>query len=550
MPHRRILSLWFPRLGAERLLRLERPVEDAPFAVVADRGQMQVLSSLNRAASAAGLRRDQPLADAQAMCPGLITRWQNARAEEAFLLVLRRWAGKFSPWVSTQPPASLIVDLTGCAHLFGGEAELLDQVRQDCDDLQLTVLSGIADTVGAAWALARYAGRAATSDRTGDAIDQEAYATRSRAAKRRNWERGGPAPAQFQTPPDAARIAAPGKTYQAIAPLPVAALRLPADQVAELGRLGLRRIKDLADQPRAGLARRFGRPLVQRLDQAIGAEPEPVSPAAPEISFAMRLTLPEPIGLESDVLAAIDRLLIPLSDKLRSNGRGARRVRLECHRTDGTMGFAEVGLARPSSDPDRIRPLVAMKVGDIDAGFGIDMVRLVANQTEPVSQGHRGHMAAADAARARQADPAPLDDLVGRLGARVGLEALTRHHPADTHIPEKSARVMAAAWSEPATHWPAAPTPRPVFLWPSEPVNAPATPVLAASFRWRGRDLRVATREGPERIAPEWWFDDPEWRSGLRDYWRVGCASGDCLWMYYAHGADISPGWYCQGSFG
>jgi len=551
MPHRRILSLWFPRLGAERILRLERPPEDAPFAVVADLGNAQVLSSLNVAASRAGLRRDQPLADANAMCPALLTRWQNPRAEAAFLSVLRRWAGKFSPWVAEEPPASLVIDLTGCAHLFGGEDALLDQVERDCADLGLSVAAGVADTVGAAWALARYAGRAAGPDRSGDAIDQEAYATRSRAAKRRNWERGGPAPAIPTAKARAARIAPPGGTYGAIAPLPVAALRLPGDLVAELGRLGLRRIGDLAGQPRAGLARRFGRHLVQRLDQAMGAEPEPVSPAAPDTQFAVRLTLPEPIGLEADVLAAIDRLLVPLSDKLRAKGRGARRLRLECHRSDGTMGFAELGLARPTAEPDRMRPLLAMKAAEIDAGFGIDMVRLLAHVTEPVSpRQHRGHSDAADDARARQADPAPLDDLVGRIGARIGLDRITRHHPADSHIPEKGARVLAAAWSEPAPPWPAAPTPRPPFLWPPEPVNAPAAPRLAEHFRWRGRHMEVAALTGPERIAPEWWLDDPNWRSGVRDYWQVRCTSGDCLWLFFAHGAEISAGWYCQGSFG
>ena len=109
---------------------------------------------------------------------------------------------------------------------------------------------------------------------------------------------------------------------------------------------------------------------------------------------------------------------------------------------------------------------------------------------------------------------------------------------------------MAAAWSEAVRHWPAPIAPRPVLIWPPEPVNAPGSAKLPQHFRWRGRDLKVAGQEGPERIAPEWWLDDPNWRSGLRDYWRVTCASGDCLWMYFAHGAEISPGWFCQGSFG
>ncbi len=248
--HRRILSLWFPRLGAEQLLRHARHLTEAPFAVVEDRQGMQVLCSLSEAASRAGLREGQPLRDAHAMCAALVTRARNVQSEAAFLTTLRRWAGKFSPWVAEEPPAGLIVDLTGCAHLFGGEAALLEQMALDCDDLGLTMRPGIADTPGAAWALARFAGSAAQmTARSGDAIDQEAWATRSRAARRPRWEREAPV---VPPPGQPLRIAPPGRTRAALAPLPIAALRLPAETVEQLARLGLRRIDELVGQPRAG----------------------------------------------------------------------------------------------------------------------------------------------------------------------------------------------------------------------------------------------------------------------------------------------------------
>ncbi|MFV2003093.1 MAG: DNA polymerase Y family protein, partial [Paracoccaceae bacterium] len=376
MSNRRILSLWFPRLAAERLLRLERGLPDTPLAVVADRANMQVLSSLSAEAEAQGLRPGQPLRDALAMFPALVTRLSNPQAEQAFLIVLRRWAGKYSPWVSDQPPGSLSLDITGCAHLFGGESALLAELEGDCAGLGLTVHAGIADTVGAAWALARYAGQPAQMARTGDAVDQEAYATRARATKRRNWERGGPPPGLAPPTSRASRIAAPGQTRQAIGALPIAALRLGDDAQVNLTRLGLRKIGDLTGVPRASLARRFGKDVTRRLDQALGLEPEPVSPARPTASFAVRLTLPEPIGLESDIMAGIGRLLPALATRLRQKGRGARRIRLQLYRSDQTMQWFEVGLARPSADPDRIRPLLAMKMNDVDAGFGIDMLRL------------------------------------------------------------------------------------------------------------------------------------------------------------------------------
>jgi len=547
MPNRRILSLWFPRLGAERLLRLDRGLTEAPLAVVTDIRNMQVLVSLSAAASDAGLTPGQPLRDAQAMCPGLVARLQNPVAEAVFLGGLRRWAGKFSPWVAEEPPEGLMVDLTGCAHLFGGEMALLRQVEAECADLGLTVRAGIADTAGAAWALARYAGRSGGAARSGDDIDQEARATRSRAARRRHSEREG---AASRPPPlETTRIAAPGQTRGAIVALPVAALRLEDQVVAELVRLGLKRIEDLAGQPRASLARRFGAMLVRRLDQAMGVEPEPITPAKPPDNFAVRLTLPEPIGLEEDVMAAVDRLLPQLAERLREKGRGARMVRLEAHRVDGGAAVIEVGLARPSAEPDRIRPLLELTLGEIDAGFGIDRVRIVAPVTEPVhAQQHRGHLEAARDGGARGSG-APLDDLVGKLGARVGLEAITRLHPGDSHIPEKTALVMAAAWSEPATGWPEPPGPRPVLLWRPEMVTAPDVPALPERFRWRQRDLGAVSATGPERIAPEWWLDEPDWRTGMRDYWRVTTDAGEVLWLYFAHGGTMSAGWFCQGRF-
>lgn len=548
-PSRRILSVWFPRLGAERMLRAQGGDHGQPLAVVEESGNLQTLHSLSAAASAAGLSRGQPLRDAHAMCPELITRLRNPQREAAFLTVLRRWAGKYSPWVAEVVPESLLIDISGCAHLFGGEAPLLEHLATDCARLGLTHLAGIADTPGAAWALGRYAGRAAEHHRTGDAVDAEAPSTRSRAA-RRHWVKGGPGPARASEPAPTARIAAPGQTRSAIAPLPVAALRLDPQTLEQLARLGLRRVEDLLNQPRAPLARRFGRQLALRIDQALGHVPEPVSPAKADRPDAVRMTLPEPIGLESDILAGLDRLLDRLCTTLEAKGMGIRTARLQVYRTDGSMQWITAGLARPSHDPERVRPLLAMKVPEIDAGFGIDMLRLEAVQAEPVHKVQtRGHLAAGEAVTERLKGDYALDDLIARIGGRVGMEAVTRLHPASSHIPEKGAITLAAAWSEPAGDWPLLPLRRPLLLWRPEPVQAPDTPRRPETFRWRGRTLRPLSARGPERIAPEWWLDDPEWRSGVRDYWRVTVEGGERLWLYYAHGGTMSSGWFCQGRF-
>ncbi|MCP5073585.1 MAG: DNA polymerase Y family protein [Rhodobacteraceae bacterium] len=550
MPRRRILSLWFPHLAAERVLRSARGKIAQPFAIVAEDHNALTLASLSPEASAEGLSVGQSLSDARAFYPGLLTAPANPVQEAAFLQGLRRWAGKYSPWVSEEAPASLVLDITGCTHLFGGEDALAAAIREDIEGLRLSVRLGIADTVGAAWALARFAGQGASAHRSGDAIEQEAHATRSRAFKRRNWERGGPAPNKPAVAGPACDIAPPGQTRAAIGRLPVAALRLPPDVCANLNRLGLRIVADLAGLPRAAVARRFGQHVVQRLDQALGAEPEPVSPVRVQNHFATRLSLPEPIGLQDDLLAGFDRLLAPLCDKLCKAGRGVRKLRLTLFRTDHTMQVLEVGLARPSHDPERIHPLMTLRMPEAEAGFGIDTMRLEAFVTEPLAPTqHKGHAdAVASAKRLRDEDTA-MADLLGRIGARCGLESLIRLHPADSHIPEKTATRMAAAYVDNAVGWPKPPVPRPVCLFPPEPVRVDNAGAPPSAFTWRRRQFKTTHATGPERIAPEWWLDDPNWRSGTRDYWRVETDAGERFWLFESKGSG-GGGWFCQGNFG
>ncbi|MGB7263040.1 MAG: DUF6504 family protein [Albidovulum sp.] len=546
MPSRRILSLWFPRFGAERLIRQQRGLPARPFAVVDDEGNRQVLSSLSTEAENAGLVRGQALRDAQAMCPELMTSLRNPRAEAQFLTALRRWAGKFSPWVAEEQPDGLVIDLSGASHLYGGEEGVLEAAAADCADLGMSIEAGIADTVGAAWGLARYAGRDGVVLRSGDAVDQEARATRSRAA-RRHWTKGGAAPLTVMPPAPKVRISPPGHLRQTLTPLPLAALRIDEETVNGLARLGLRHVGDVLGMPRAALARRFGIKLIRRIDQALGTETEPVSPAHPPLHFAVRLTLPDPIGLAEDIMAGIDRLLPALAERLKARAQGARQVRLQLMRTDHTMQEIAFGLARPTADPDQLRPLFMLKLTEIDPGFGIDTLRLEAHVTEPIHPSqHRGPFEA----EASNGPDRGLDDLISKLGARVGMEAITRLAPADSHVPEKSALILPAAWSDPVAEWPPGRRPRPLVLFRSEPVVAPEDPMLPACFRWRRRDLATASGIGPERIAPEWWLDEPEWRSGTRDYWRVEVTTGERLWLYYAHGGAVSGGWFCQGSFG
>lgn len=540
---RRILSLWFPRLAVDLVMRKEPQLAGLPLGVVADRRGSLVIANLSAEAEAIGLRRGMALGDAKAIRPDLLTRPEDMAALSGFLAALRCWAGRFTPWVA-EDDDGLVLDVSGCAHLFGGEAGLVAAVEGGAARIGLALRLGLADTFGAAWALARYAGADSSPAFTGDAIDQEARATRSRAQKR-HWGHGGP-PAT----PEAgltAVIAPPGETMAWIGPLPVAALRLDPAAVAALQELGLRRIADVAAQPRAPLIRRTGPEVALRLDQAVGRVAEPVAPAPPPAIFALRLGFPEPIGLTEDVLAGVDRLLPPLCDRLADAGRGLRRLRLSLLRSDGGVVQREIGLARPTVEPPAIRAILSLALGEVDVGFGLDGLRLEALETEPVPVITERKLPGARA-EVREAEPEAAD-LVGRLGARLGLEALLRLHPAESHVPEKATTEMAAAFVLPPKGWAPAGYTRPPLLFPPEAITLLDDAVPPTGFVWRRQACRRRTAWGPERLTPEWWLDDPAWRSGPRDYWRIETEDGLRLWLYAALGGELAAGWFAQGVF-
>lgn len=482
------MSLYFPRLASDRALRV-RPVE-GPFALTLRQSNANRLHCLNHEAEAQGLQRGMSHSDARAFCPELQSRPANPEEEQRFLHALRRWALRYCPWVGIEGGDGLVLDVTGSAHLFGGEAGMLADMRQRLARAGLSVRIGLADTRGAAWALAHH-------------------------------DEG---------------VAPPGDMLAVLADLPVAALRLEPEADVALQRLGLRTIGDLAAAPRAPLARRFGRGPLMRLDQALGSQPEQVTPLAEPPHYGVRLTLPEPIGLTADVMAGTQRLLTSLCEKLKMQEMGARTLMLSLSRVDQESQQVELRLARPMRDPHRILPLFERGVGAVEAGFGIDRLRLQATQVEPLPVRQISHVVGQG--------KDGLDDLITRIGTRIGLENIQRFLPADSHIPERSFLIAPAAWSEPEQGW-ASLRPRPLRLFPPEAIAGIGTRP-PARFRWRRMSLSVGQVTGPERIAPEWWLEDESWRSGVRDYWQVETRQGRRLWLFHTPQA---PGWFVQGEF-
>ena len=485
---KRVVSLWFPRLASDRFLRA-RPI-DAPFALTQRQSNTQRLYCLNLLATQQGLQCGMGHSDARAFCPDLQSHPADLVGDQRFLHVLARWAKRYCPWVGFEGVDGLVLDITGAAHLFGGEATLLHDIHQRLARAGLLVKSGVADTRGAAWAFAHYG--------TGEAIQAQ--------------------------------------PLDAIGRLPVAALRLEEKVCVGLQRLGVRFVCDLSALPRATVTRRFGSEVLLRLDQALGTQAESISPLPNPSRYRVRLSLPDPIGLEADVMAGTARLLDQLCGKLKGREMGARVLLLTLRRVDKANQQIELRLACAMRDPLRILPLFERGVGQIDAGFGIDQLHLAATLVEPLPVQQMSH--------AHGRVDGRLDDLITRIGNRIGLENVQRFLPADSHIPERSYIIAPAAYSDPAGPWVNL-RERPIQLFPPEPIMG-AGPSPPAFLRWRRMTFRVERATGPERIAPEWWLSDENWRSGVRDYWKVETKQGRRLWLFYT---PQNPGWFVQGQF-
>lgn len=482
---KRVVSLWFERLPSERVLRINPTT--APFALTQKQSNTDWIYCLNVEAEKAGLYRGMSFSDARAFCHELQSRPADIKADERFLNMLARWSKRYCPWVGLEGRDGLSLNITGSAHLFGGEEALLDDMRFRLSRSGIGARIGLADTRGAAWAMAHFGA-------------------------------GG-----ICTVPQLSR-------------LPIAALRLEEKTCINLQRLGIRTIADLIALPRSSITRRFGPNVLLRLDQALGDQPEKISSLQDAPHYGVKMTLPEPIGLKEDIMAGTERLLQRLCAKLKVHDQGARTLQLTLRRVDQDSQNIELRLAQALHDAARILPLFERGVAAVDAGFGIDQMRLEAIQIEACPAQQISH------SRTKNNDT--LDDLITRIGVRIGLENVQRFLPADSHIPERSFIISPAAYSSPVGVW-AMIRPRPVRLFPPEHIvsHGPRPP---ARFRWRRMPMTTGRATGPERIAPEWWLSDDNWRSGVRDYWKIDTKEGRRLWLFYT---PQSPNWYVQGEF-
>lgn len=498
---RRVVSLYLPTWPTDRIRRrFGDPPRDKPLVTVHTVGARRIVRAACRAAQALGVSSGMPFAQAQAMVPNLHSIDATPEEDEASLRDLTRWAIGYSPIVAPDSPDGIWIEVAGAAHLFGGEEALLQDLASRLARQGIAARTAIADAPGAAWAVARCGS-------------------------------GG--------------IVAPGQTIEAVTPLPVRALRLPADVLNALHRLGIERIGQLTTMPRAPLVRRFGRDVALRLDQALGHAFEPISPLIPQEAPIASRALAEPIGRHEDLKAVIRHLSHDLCGQLERRGEGVRRLDLLMQRIDQRSMSLRVGTARASRDPDHLAKLFDERLQAVDPGFGIEEVVLIASKVEPLVETQaEAHVIAGN--RAAEAD---LGRLVDRLGARVGLRKVYRLAPVESLVPERMARRIPALTPPTGSGWPKT-LPRPARLL-DPPEEVVATALLPdhppAFFVWRRVRHKIAKADGPERISPEWWNGDRE--AASRDYYRVEDERGARFWLF--RDAPMAQGgrWWLHGLF-
>jgi protein ImuB len=586
---RRVMYLFLPSWPIDRLRRLGSvpslcagsPAEEAPFATIVTAGGRCLLAAVNPAAASAGLAPGMKLADALSFLPGLATEAAEPAADAAALTRLSEWCGRYSPWTAPDGAPGDVggvkIEITGCAHLWGGEAALATDLARRLTRQDIAHRIAVAGSLGAAWALARFAAGA----------DQPA-------------------------------LPGPGEERAALMALPVEALRLDPSTASGLRRVGLQRIGELTPMPRDALARRFGEQVARRLDQALGDLPEPLAPLGEPPVRRVRLSFAEPIADPADLARAAELLADDLVERLAREGMGARRLDLAFHRIDGRVEHIRLGTARPSRDAKHLAGLFAARLETVDPGLGVEDMILAVFAVAPLApeQMPLGPLTTGVAELppplAGEGWGGGLAPLLDRLGARLGLTALSHIEPHESHIPERasvyapvgregnskfpvipgrlgasemrhptSARIRAprgAASPEPINTglWnmgsgPAAARhpgmtskefarkakkpPRPVRLFaPPEPIEAswllPDDPPFR--FTWRRLAHRVRRADGPERIAEEWWTAGGALLSpgAIRDYYRVEDEEGRRFWLFRAGlPGSPPPRWFVHGLF-
>jgi protein ImuB len=504
----RVISIYLPNWPIDRLRRrmaAEAPDVAVPLVLVGQAGRRQEVTAASPAALRAGLRVGMPATKAQTLVKELVIHQADPAADAEALERLAVWALRYSPIAAVDGPDGLVIDATGASHLHGGEDAMLSDIVARLEAVGLAARAAMAGSRGAAHAAARFAARPTL------VLSDEA---------------------------------APEK----LAPLPIAALRLAADTVADLRKLSFERIADLLATPRAPLTLRFGPELARRLDQAMGRTGEPIDPVRPPDVVEVQQLFAEPIAAAETIARYVAKLTTNLCDELELRGLGARRLDLLFGLVDNRIQAIRIGTAQPVRDIKRLSRLLCDKIETVDPGFGIETMRLAATTAEPFAT----RQIISSLVEEPEADVSGLIDI---LSNRVGETRLYRYAPVASDVPERSVRRVAASAAATGEEWPHHwPRPSRLLAHP-EPIETvallPDHPPV--NFVWHGIRRRVRRADGPERVFGEWWKRDAE-LIAVRDYFRVEDDAGERYWIFRAgDGEDPATGshrWFMHGIFG
>ena len=494
---KRFVSIWFRHLMTDWSVRHQPDLKDIPFVLAApERGRM-VVQSACPTAQAKGINAGMVVADCRSILPTLKVLGDKPEQKEKLLTSFAEWCIRYTPIAAIDLPDGLILDVSGCTHLWGGEHGYLKEIISKLSGFGYNVRVSIADTIGTAWANARFGKKTA--------------------------------------------IIESGEQMEALLYLPPAALRLEPGTLARMEKLGLYEIQSFITMPRTALRRRFGQELLTRLDQALGAQIEPIEPVCPVEPYQERLPAMEGIRTAKGIEIALRKLLETLCTRLLQEGKGLRKSIFKGFRADGITEQIEIGTNKPSRNVEHLFKLFELNISTMTPGLGFELFILEAPIVEDVSieQNVLWHTLS------KSNDE--LGELLDRVAAKVGSNTIHRYLPDEHYWPERSIK-LAASFQEKATvAWRNIQRPIRLLAKPETiEVSVPMPDYPPMLFIYKGQIHNVRKADGPERIEIEWWLD-----SGLhRDYYSVEDEQGARYWLFrLGHYGTNEPKWFIHGFF-
>jgi protein ImuB len=496
----RFVTIWFRSLKTDWFTIHQPALRDIPFVLSeSDHGRL-IITAANNIARKEGIDTGMAVADARAIFPSLKVMEDDPNLSFRLLKAIAEWCIRYTDIVAIDPPDGIIMNVTGCAHLWGGELSYIKDINTRIKNKGYQVRATMADTIGAAWAIAHYG--------------------------------------------DKNPIIESGNQKEALLSLPPSSLRFDSIIVERLHKLGLHQVKSFIDIPRSVLKRRFGKEFILKLEQVLGNEEEQILPVLPVEPWRERLPCFEPIITAVGIEIALQRLLDSICIRLQKEGMGIRKVLFKGFRTDGKSVQIEVGTYRATNNSLRLYKLFEHKISTIEPASGIELFMIEALKTEKVSSFQEKLW---DTTTGLE-DP-ELTVLLDKFSNRFGNSPIRRFLPAEHYLPEKSFK-ESISLNEPATTTWKIERPRPVqLLTPPEhiEVTAPIPDYPPMNFRWKGKLHIIKKSDGPERIEQEWWIQD----GPHRDYYAVEDDEGRRYWVFRSghYNVDKIPVWYLHGFF-